>query len=143
MIVVSKCLTGACCRYDGGSKPDSRIIELVERGLAVAVCPEQLGGLDTPRLPSELTADGAEVLAGRGRVVMCDGTDVTEAFIKGAREALKIAKEHGADRAVLKAHSPSCGCGLVYDGSFSGRLIPGSGVTAALFEAEGITVDTI
>ena len=143
MIIVSKCLTGECCRYDGGSKPDERIIELVKNGLAVPVCPEQLGGLPTPRKPSELTADGAEVLMGRGCVVMCDGTDVTEAFIKGANAALDIAKACGAERAVLKAHSPSCGCGLVYDGSFSGKLIPGSGVTAALFEANGIKVETI
>ncbi len=143
MIVVSKCLAGECCRYDGGSKPDARAAELVKNGLAVPVCPEQLGGLPTPRCPSELTCDGAEVLAGRGRVVMKNGADVTGEFIAGAQAALRIARECGAKHAILKAHSPSCGCGLVYDGSFTGRLVPGRGVTAALFEANGITIETI
>ena len=142
MIIVSKCLTGECCRYDGGSKPSSRVMELIKNGQAVAVCPEQLGGLSTPRLPSELTADGAEVLKGRAQVMMSGGRDVTAEFIAGAYAALDIAKECGAKRAILKAHSPSCWCGLVYDGSFTGRLVPGRGVTAALFEANGITVET-
>lgn len=143
MLIVSKCLTGECCRYDGGSKPNERIKALVEAGLAVAVCPEQLGGLSTPRTPTELTADGAEVLAGRGRAVMKDGTDVTAEFIKGAYAALDIAKSCGAAKAILKAHSPSCGAGLIYDGSFSGRLKEGSGVTAALFAANGIEAESI
>ena len=143
MIVVSKCLTGECCRWDGGSKPDERIKALVESGGAIAVCPEQLAGLSTPRLPTELTASGAEVLMGRGRAVMNDGTDVTARFIRGAYAALKLARETGATRAILKAHSPSCGSGEIYDGSFSGRLVPGDGITAALFRLYGIEVDTL
>ena len=143
MLIVSKCLTGDCCRYDGGSKPDERIRELVSKGEAIAVCPEQLGGLPTPRTPTELTASGEMVLAGRGCAVMRDGTDVTSCFIKGAYAALKIAREAGATRAVLKARSPSCGCGEIYDGSFTGKLAPGSGVAAALFALYGIEVDTI
>lgn len=143
MIIVSKCLAGACCRYNGGAKPDERIMRLVAEGRAVPVCPEQLGGLATPRLPTELTASGEQVLEGRGRAVMRDGTDVTAEFIAGANAALAIAKQCMASHAVLKANSPSCGCGQIYDGSFTGRLKKGRGVAAALFEANGITVETI
>lgn len=143
MIVVSKCLTGECCRWDGGTKMNESIKRLVESGEAVAVCPEQLGGLSTPRLPTELTASGEAVLAGRGRAVMSDGTDVTSCFIKGAYAALKAARECGATRAILKANSPSCGCGAIYDGGFCGRLVKGSGVAAALFELYGIEVRSI
>ena len=143
MLIVSKCLTGECCRYDGGTKPDERIIKLVENGEAIAVCPEQLGGLPIPRLPAELTGDGAEVLKGNAGVVLSDGTDVTAEFIKGAYAALETALACGADRAVLKARSPSCGKGVIYDGSFTGGLKRGDGVTAALFAANGIEVENI
>lgn len=143
MIIVSKCFTGECCRYDGLSKPDPAICALIERGEAVAVCPEQLGGLPTPRVPAELTGSGELALEGRARVMTRGGRDVTEEFIKGAHEALRIAKEAGCRRAVLKAKSPSCGCGLIYDGSFSGTLTEGDGVTAALFKRAGITVEVI
>ena len=143
MLIVSKCLTGECCRYDGGTKPDERIIKLVENGEAIAVCPEQLGGLPIPRLPAELTGDGAEVLKGNAGVVLSDGTDVTAEFIKGAYAALETAKACGADRAVLKARSPSCGKGVIYDGSFTCGLKRGDGVTAALFAANGIEVENI
>ncbi|MCR5808899.1 MAG: DUF523 domain-containing protein [Clostridiales bacterium] len=142
MLIVSKCLTGECCRYDGRSTPDEEIIALVKAGKAIAVCPEQLGGLPTPRTPAELTASGEAVLRGRGAAVTRDGRDVTAAFIAGANEALRIAKEAGAERAILKAKSPSCGHGLIYDGSFNGRLTCGSGVTAALFIGNGVAVET-
>ncbi len=142
MIVVSKCFTGECCRYDGRSKPDPEIAALVEAGEAVAVCPEQLGGLPTPRVPSELTGSGERVLIGLERAVTKDGRDVTREYVSGAYEALRLAKEAGCTRAVLKARSPSCGQGEIYDGSFSGRIVPGDGVTAALFKANGITVET-
>ncbi len=143
MILVSKCLAGFSCRYDGCSKPDRRITELVSRGLAVPVCPEELGGLTTPRLPTELTATGEQVLLGCGRAVMRDGTDVTREFINGAYAALRIARDCGAERAILKAKSPSCGNGLIYDGSFTGTLKEGSGVAAALLKKNGIQVDTV
>ena len=143
MILVSKCLTGACCRYDGGSKPDAGVMALVAMGLAVPVCPEELGGLKSPRLPAELQAPAEDVIEGRGRVILRDGTDVTEQFIKGAAAALKIAKACGAKRAILKAKSPSCGHGLVYDGSFSGRLKEGSGLAAAMLKANGFEIETV
>ncbi|MBO4385130.1 MAG: DUF523 domain-containing protein [Clostridia bacterium] len=141
MIIVSKCLTGCPCRYDGKSKPDPGIAALVERGEAAAVCPEELGGLAVPRVPAELTGTGGDVLDGKARAVTRDGRDVTGAFIAGAYAALSIAKREGADRAILKSKSPSCGCGEVYDGSFTGSLTPGDGVTAALFKRNGIAVE--
>ena len=140
MLIVSKCLTGECCRYDGASKPDSEIVELVRSGKAIALCPEQLGGLPTPRTPSELEASGELVLDGKARAVTRCGRDVTKEFVRGAEEALRIAKECGAKEAILKARSPSCGAGLIYDGSFCGKLAPGDGVTAALFKRNGISV---
>ena len=142
MLIVSKCLTGERCRYDGASKPDPEIAAMVERGEAVAVCPEQLGGLSTPRTPAELTGSGELVLGGRARAVTRDGRDVTAQFVLGAREALRTAQEHGCSRAILKAKSPSCGCGAIYDGSFTGRITAGDGVTAALFRREGIEIET-
>ncbi|MBO4847538.1 MAG: DUF523 domain-containing protein [Clostridia bacterium] len=142
MMIVSKCLTGECCRYDGKSSPDPEIAALVAAGLAVAVCPEQLGGLPTPRVPAELTQSGENVLLGGGRAVTRDGRNVTREFVAGAYEALRIAKAVGADRAVLKAKSPSCGKGTIYDGSFSGKLVEGNGVAAALFMRNGIEVET-
>ena len=140
MIVISKCFTGECCRYDGGTNLIPELAALMESGEAVAVCPEQLGGLPTPRVPSELTASGERVLEGLARAVTKDGRDVTEEFVRGAEEALRIAKENRCMLAILKARSPSCGCGQIYDGSFTGALAPGDGVTAALFKREGIEV---
>ncbi len=134
MLIVSKCLIGECCRYDGGSKPDAEIVRLVRAGKATAVCPEQLGGLSTPRPPSEIAADG--------RVISKTGADVTKQFVRGANEALRIARAVGATRAILKARSPSCGCGEIYDGTFSGTLTQGDGITAALFKANGIDVES-
>lgn len=140
MKIVSACLCGINCRYDGESRQDPEIIEMVNRGEAIPVCPEQLGGLPTPRMPAELTGSGQDVLWGDARALRRDGQDVTEAFIKGAEAALVIAKEYGADEAILKAKSPSCGRGSIYDGSFTGTLREGDGVTAALFERNGIRV---
>ncbi len=141
MILVSKCLTGCPCRYDGRSVPDPEIAALAESGEAVAVCPEQLGGLPTPRVPAELEGTGADVLDGKARAVARDGRDVTREFVSGAFEALRIANEHGIKHAVLKGKSPSCGMGLIYDGSFTGTLHEGDGVTAALLLRNGITVE--
>lgn len=133
MILVSKCLAGCPCRYDGESNLCEAVKCLVDDGLAVTVCPEESGGLPTPRLPSERRGNS---------VVNREGVDVTEAFEKGAAEALRIARENDCRIAVLKARSPSCGIGEIYDGSFSGVLKSGNGVAADLLKNSGITVLT-
>jgi uncharacterized protein YbbK (DUF523 family) len=133
MIIVSACLADVHCRYDGGVKPCEAVIRLVAEGKAIPVCPEQLGGLPTPRLPAEQIGD---------KVIPKDGMDVTAEFKRGAQEALKIAKLVGAKTAILKARSPSCGSGKVYDGSFSGRLVDGNGVFAYMYKEEGLEVKT-
>ena len=107
----------------------------------VSVCPESDGGMTTPRLPSEIQGgDGEDVLEDRARVMMKNGAESTEYFVKGARLALKAAKAADCRLALLKAKSPSCGCGRIYDGTFSGTLCPGDGVTVALFKKHGIRV---
>ena len=131
MILVSACLLGCACRYDGQSKPNPLAQELARRGLAVPVCPEQLGGLPTPRKPDEIRS---------GRVYEKSGKENTEEFIRGAEETLRIAKLLKADMAVLKQNSPSCGSAMIYDGTFSGKKIPGSGITASLLIKNGIRV---
>ena len=132
-LLISACLLGVACRYDGASKglPEETLRALTARHTLVPACPEQLGGLPTPRLPSERI--GAQV-------VMKDGTDVTAAYRRGAEETLRLARLFGCRRAVLKERSPSCGSGTIYDGSFSGRLTGGDGVTAALLRENGIAV---
>lgn len=134
MIVVSKCLIGVPCRMDGKSKLIPEIKALVDRGEAVAVCPEVLGGLPTPRTPSERQPDG--------RVVDQKGEDVTEAFVRGAEEALAICRAHGCTCAILKSRSPSCGKGIIYDGTFTRTRVPGSGVFAQMLLDEGVRVVT-
>ena len=132
-ILVSACLLGTPCRYDGQSKPVLALERLREMGhTLVPVCPEVLGGLPTPRPPAELQPDG--------RVVNRVGEDVTAPYRKGAELALDLARAEGCALAVLKAKSPSCGCHQIYDGSFTGNLIPGQGVTARLLEESGIQV---
>ena len=130
-ILVSACLLGICCRYDGRGNPNDAVLSLLNRDdiTLISVCPEQLGGLSTPRIPSERRGE---------RVVNRAGEDVTSQFIRGAEEALRIAKLYGCQVAVLKERSPSCGCGRIYDGTFSGKLTDGDGVTAELFRREGI-----
>ena len=130
-ILISACLLGAACRYDGGSKPVLSVEALMGRYQLVPVCPEQLGGLPTPREPSERQGD---------LVVMKSGADVTEQYQRGAQQALHLARVFGCKKAVLKERSPSCGAGEIYDGTFSGKLTPGDGVTAALLKANGIEV---
>ncbi|UTC48442.1 DUF523 domain-containing protein [Treponema vincentii] len=133
MLIVSACLAGFPCRYDGKKAINTAVQQLVKEGKAIPVCPEQLGGLPTPRLPAEMKA---------GKVISSDGNDVTEAFEKGAAVVLEIAKQYGCTGALLKARSPSCGKGRIYDGSFSGILIEGNGKTADLLMRNGITVTT-
>ena len=131
--VVSACLAGLPCRYDGRTNLKPEVAELAASGLAVPVCPEELGGLPTPRTPSERRGDS---------VVMADGTDVTAEFRSGAEAALYIAEEYGCSAAILKARSPSCGRGRIYDGSFTGTLTDGDGITAAALIKAGIRVYT-
>lgn len=130
-LLVSACLLGTPCRYDGKSKADARVQALVGKYEIVPVCPEQLGGLPTPRVPSERRGE---------RVVTAGGRDVTEAYRRGAEAALALCQQNGCEAAVLKEKSPSCGCGQIYDGTFSRRLIAGDGVTVELFKAHGIVV---
>jgi len=130
-VLVSACLLGENCRYDGKSKPNAAIQALSEYFTLIPVCPEQLGGLPTPRVPAE--RKGAQVMTE-------SGLDVSAEYSRGAAAALAIAWENGCSCAVLKERSPSCGCGEIYDGSFSKRLIPGRGVTAELFLANDIAV---
>ena len=142
-ILVSACLAGRACRYDGTGAYEDEVAALVAEGRAVLVCPEVDGGLGTPRPAAEIQGgDGSDVLAGRARVVTGEGIDVTEQYLKGAHRALDVARRAGATTAILKARSPSCGRGRVYDGTFSRSLQAGDGVTAALLKAEGIEVLT-
>ena len=132
-IVVSACLLGERCRYDGASKPIEQVGLLAEKYALVPVCPEQLGGLPTPRVPAERCKD---------RVLTRDGRDVTDNYIRGAQEALRIARITGCKIALLKAKSPSCGCGRIYDGTHTGILTDGNGVTAELLLQNGLSVYT-
>jgi uncharacterized protein YbbK (DUF523 family) len=134
-------LAGIDCRYDGKNNLNKSILKLVKEGKAVPVCPEQLGGLTTPREPAESVGGrGIDVLDGKARVMTKSGKDVTHNFIKGAEQSLRIAKLVDAKEAILKSKSPSCGCGQVYDGSFTGKLVEGDGVTAALLKKHGLSV---
>ena len=142
-LAVSACLLGQPCRYDGGAKEKAEIAALAREEDILPVCPECLGGLPVPRAPSEIVGgDGADVLAGRARVRSKDGTDVTDLFLAGAYRALELCRQAGVQEAVLKARSPSCGAGVIYDGSFGGGRRPGWGVFAALLRQNGIRVRT-
>ena len=132
-LLISACFLGAVCRYDGKSVPlpPETIMALNEKYELVPVCPEQLGGLPTPRAPSERCGDA---------VVTSNGNDVTAQYVRGAQQALYLADTLGCRVALLKESSPSCGSGEIYDGTFSRTLVPGDGVTAALLKERGITV---
>ena len=128
--LVSACLLGEPCRYDGNSNPSQAVCALASSHILVPACPEQLGGLPTPRVPSEIQPDG--------RVVDKHGADRTSAFASGAQQAVEIARTHKCTWAILKANSPSCGVHAVYDGSFEGILVPGQGIAAAALRAAGL-----
>ena len=130
-ILVSACLLGVRCRYDGKSKPHPAVERLMEQHTLIPVCGEIFGGLPTPRVSAE--RQGA-------RVVTADGRDVTAAYRRGAEEVLRLAKLYGCKAAVLKERSPSCGSGRIYDGTFTGTLTDGWGVTAELLRDHGICV---
>ncbi len=130
-ILVSACLLGTPCRYNGKGSADERVLTLRERHHLIPVCPEILGGLATPRTPAERRGD---------RVVAKDGKDVTGAYERGAEEVLRLARLFDCQAAVLKERSPSCGAGKIYDGTFSGMLTEGNGVCAQMLLDAGIQV---
>jgi uncharacterized protein YbbK (DUF523 family) len=145
LTLVSACLLGVACRYDGKSNPAPELRDPATEGKVITICPEVAGGLPTPRLPMEIEnaysgLDGHAVLDGRTRVLRSDGVDVTAQFIKGAQAALTLARKLGIRQAILATPSPTCGAGLTYDGKFTGELVPGDGVTAALLNRNGIRV---
>ena len=131
MKLCSACLLGIKCRYDGKSSLNKKVIELAKKEMLIPVCPEQLAGLPTPREQAEIKEN---------RVVTRSGRDVTARFKIGAKKVLKIAKFLGIKEAILKQRSPSCGSGKIYDGTFSGKVITGDGITARLLKKKGIKV---
>ena len=130
-IIVSECLLGVNCKYSGGNNLNERVLRLGEKHTLIPVCPEQLGGLSTPREPSEIIGK---------RVINKSGRDVTENYVRGAKETLKTARAYNCRCAVLKERSPSCGTKEVYDGTFSKTVVSGKGITAALLENNGIEI---
>jgi uncharacterized protein YbbK (DUF523 family) len=133
MKIVSACLAGIKCRFDGRAEPCQKVIELVKKGEALPLCPERLGGLPTPRAKTEVK---------KGRVYTKDGQDLTDKYKKGAAAALRVAKLVGCKMAILKSKSPSCGVGKIFDGTFSGKLIKGDGIFARLLKENKIKVLT-
>lgn len=133
-ILISACLLGVACRYDGCSKPlDREVIEALKKKYhLIPICPEIMGGLTTPRLPSEISSNG--------KVLRCDGTDVTENYSRGAKEALRLAGIFDCRGAIMKERSPACGSGKIYDGTFTKTLTDGNGVAADLLKRNGLTV---
>ena len=133
MIFVSACLLGENCKYSGGNNRNEAVISFLEEKEFIAVCPERAGGLPAPRPPAEIRD---------GRVVDKEGKDVTAEFLLGAEKTLALAKKHRPELCILKANSPSCGCGEIYDGTFSGRKISGNGKTTELLLKNGFSVIT-
>jgi uncharacterized protein YbbK (DUF523 family) len=133
MKIVSACLAGVNCAYDGKHRACEKVIQMVKKGEALPLCPEQLGGLPTPRIPAEIQ---------QGRVINMQGEDITEIFHRGAVEALNIALLTGCRQAILKTNSPSCGKGTIYDGTFNHVKIKGNGIFAELLLKHGISIKT-
>lgn len=141
MLLVSACLAGVNCTFTGRNNLNLQVIRWIKGRGVIPVCPEQLGGLSTPRPPAEIRGGiGVQVLSGEAAVFTSQGEDVTQAFLDGAEEVLKLARFYGITGAILKEGSPSCGSCRICDGSFTGTRIPGTGVTTALLEKEGIRV---
>lgn len=139
MILISACLLGRNVKYSGGNNLCGWLAKYYNTDDFIAICPECFGVLPIPRPPAELQGgSGEDVLNGTSRVMDKDGKDVTAAFISGAEKALALAKKHNANYAILKARSPSCGCGRIYSGSFDGTKKDGDGVTAALFKSTAL-----
>lgn len=132
-ILVSACLLGINCKYSGGNNQNEKVLEYIKDKEVIPVCPEIMGGLSTPRPPSEILND---------KVMNNLNQDVTQQYKKGAEETLKLAKLFNVKKALLKAKSPSCGKGYIYDGTFSSTLIEGNGITTKLLIENGIEVIT-
>ena len=130
-ILISACLLGENCKYNGKSNRNEQLIRLLQGHRVIPVCPEVLGGLPTPRTPSEIR---------EGAVMTRDGVCVDDEFRLGAQRALEIARREKPDMIILQSRSPSCGAKEVYDGTFSGRLVPGKGIFAGLAAREGFCV---
>ena len=144
MVLVSACLTGKKCRYDGEGCFNRALMEKIEKKDMISVCPEYMARLPVPRTPAEISGgDGNDVLDGKARVYSKDGKDLTREFIDGAEAALALCLRHGVKEAFLKTQSPSCGVGTIYDGTFTGTLVDGTGVTAALLMRHGIGVTEV
>lgn len=135
MIFVSACLSGINCKYNGGNNYNEKVFNLIKEGKAIPICPEQLGGLKTPRNSAEI-----KVINKKKYVVDKDGNDYTSQFEKGAQEVINLAKKLNVTQMVLQPRSPSCGVGKVYSGNFDGKLIDGNGVLAELCVKNGIEV---
>lgn len=135
MILVSACLAGINCKYNGGNNYNEKIFNLVKEGKAIPVCAEQLGGLTTPRIASEV-----KYIDGKRCVINKAGEDVTKQFEKGAKEILDLAKKLNIKKAVLKSRSPSCGKDKIYSGNFDGQLVDGNGILSDLLIKNGIEV---
>jgi len=142
MILVSACLAGIRCRYDGQAKTDPQIQRMVIEGKALPVCPEAMAGLGIPRDPTELTGDGSMVLEQKAQAITKSGADVTAAFLRGAQRTAQICQAKGITKAILKDGSPSCGSSWIYDGSFSGTKRAGMGICARILQQEGISVES-
>ncbi|WP_233188196.1 DUF523 domain-containing protein [Actinomyces qiguomingii] len=142
-LLVSACLAGYACRYDGVAKSDRDVAGLAAEGLALPLCAEVMGGLPIPRSPAEIVGgDGDDVLDGNARVITRDGEDVTDAFLRGADAVATVAAQAGCPAAILQERSPSCGVRSIYDGTHSGRRKEGCGVLTAALRRRGIAVVT-
>lgn len=135
MILVSACLTGLNCKYNGKNNYNEKIFDLVKEGKAIPICPETLGGLTTPRTPSEI-----KYINGERRVITKEGIDVTKEYERGAEEVLNLAKKLNVTRVILKDRSPACGKGEIYDGTFTGTLTTGNGILTDLLIKNNIEV---
>ena len=140
MYLISSCLCGVNCKYNGSNNLNSKCLDLFKEGKAILICPEQLGGLLTPRTPAEIQGDSEGVLNGNNKIITKKGLDVTKEFLKGAYETLHIAKLSKINKAILKEGSPSCGVNYIYDGNFNGTKIKGKGLTATILEKNGIDI---
>jgi uncharacterized protein YbbK (DUF523 family) len=141
MKLVSACLCGINCKYNGGNNLNPYLLELWKKNQVIPVCPEELGGLSTPRCPAEIIGgSGEDVLQGRARVIDTNGNDLSRNFVQGALKTLELAYSNGAHSAIFKSRSPSCGAGSIYDGSFKSCLRSGDGVCTALLKQNGIKV---
>jgi uncharacterized protein YbbK (DUF523 family) len=141
MILVSACLAGFDVKYNGSHNLNEKIKKWFDEKKAIPICPEVLGGLSIPREPAEIVGgEGEDVLDGHAKVITNNGIDVTEQFMKGANETLKIALDLNATMVILKERSPSCGSSMIYSGEFNGSKKRGTGVTAALLKRNGIQV---